>query len=38
MTLGLLPISRVTAAEIKATVDQEAGPKGPAERPRDRIR
>jgi Ca2+-binding EF-hand superfamily protein len=28
---------RVTAAEIKATVDMEGGPKGPAERPRDRF-
>jgi EF-hand domain pair len=28
---------RVTAAEIKATVDQEGGPKGPPERPRDRF-
>jgi hypothetical protein len=28
---------RVTPAEIKGTVDQEAGPKGPAERPRDRF-
>ncbi len=28
---------RVTGAEIKATLDQESGPKGPAERPRDRF-
>jgi Ca2+-binding EF-hand superfamily protein len=28
---------RVTADEIKATEDQESGPKGPAERPRDRF-
>jgi len=28
---------RVTAAEIKATIDQEGGPKGPAERPHDRF-
>jgi hypothetical protein len=28
---------RVTPAEIKATMDQEAGPKGPAERPHDRF-
>ncbi len=27
----------VTPAEIKATMDQEAGPKGPAERPHDRF-
>ena len=28
---------RVTAAEIKATIDQEGGPTGPAERPHDRF-
>lgn len=28
---------RVTGDEVKATIDQEGGPKGPTERPRDRF-